>query len=70
MRLSRTLLVAVLAVSVYGVLRSPAVAGAADYSTVFYRSGNLQIEAYLYKAVGEGPFSLVIYNHSIPSGYL
>lgn len=33
------------------------------YTTIFYKSGKLRIEAYLYKPVGAGPFPLVIYNH-------
>lgn len=33
------------------------------YTTIFYKSGTLRIEAYLYKPVGAGPFPLVIYNH-------
>src|SRR5438067_11204856 len=33
------------------------------YSTIFYKSGNLNIEAYLYNPAGNGPFPLVIYNH-------
>jgi len=34
-----------------------------DYETVFYKSGKLNIEAYLYRPDGAGPFPLVIYNH-------
>lgn len=33
------------------------------YQTVFYKNGNLNIEAYLYKPQGNGPFPVVIYNH-------
>lgn len=33
------------------------------YETIFYRSGKLRIEGYLYKPDGDGPFPLVIYNH-------
>ena len=33
------------------------------HETVFYRSGSLRIEAYLYKPEGKGPFPVVIYNH-------
>jgi len=33
------------------------------YDTVFYPSGKLQIEAYVYKPEGPGPFPVVIYNH-------
>src|SRR5262249_41478448 len=38
------------------------------YSTIFYPSGNLRIEAYLYKPEGEGPFPVVIYNHGSRAG--
>jgi len=33
------------------------------YETVFYPSGKLKIEAYVYKPGGAGPFPVVIYNH-------
>jgi dienelactone hydrolase len=33
------------------------------YAEVFYPSGDLRIQAYLYKPNGEGPFPVVIYNH-------
>jgi hypothetical protein len=33
------------------------------YETAFYRSGKLQIEAYVFKPEGAGPFPVVIYNH-------
>ena len=33
------------------------------YSEVFYKSGELSIQAYLYKPEGDGPFPVVIYNH-------
>lgn len=33
------------------------------YETVFYASGKLKIEAYVYKPEGAGPFPVVIYNH-------
>jgi len=34
-----------------------------SYETVFYPSGKLKIEAYVYKPEGSGPFPVVIYNH-------
>lgn len=41
----------------------------APYTEIFYRSGGLNIQAYLYRPAGGGPFPLVIYNHgSRPSG--
>jgi carboxymethylenebutenolidase len=38
------------------------------YQEIFYSSGNLRIQAYLYKPVGEGPFPTVIYNHGTRDG--
>jgi len=42
----------------------------APYTTVFYTSGALRIEAYLYKPPGEGVFPLIIYNHGNRGGGL
>ena len=36
---------------------------ASTYSEIFYPSGNLRIQGYLYKPDGDGPFPVVIYNH-------
>jgi len=52
---------------------APAVADAqleveSTYSEVFYLSGNLRIQAYLYKPEGNGPFPVVIYNHGSRDG--
>jgi len=33
------------------------------YDEVYYQSGKLRIEAYLYKPPGNGPFPVVLYNH-------
>lgn len=41
----------------------------AEYTDVFYRSGSLRIEAYLYKPDGAGPFPVVIYNHGSRDGH-
>jgi dienelactone hydrolase len=38
------------------------------YTTLYYKNGDLNIEAYLYKPEGKGPFPLVIYNHGSRSG--
>jgi len=38
------------------------------YETIYYKSGDLNIEAYLYKPEGNGPFPLVIYNHGSRAG--
>src|SRR5690242_1419127 len=44
-------------------------AQAEAYETVFYPSGKLKIEAYVYKPEGAGPFPVVIYNHGSRAGY-
>jgi dienelactone hydrolase len=41
----------------------------AEYSGVFYLSGSLRIEAYLYKPDGDGPFPVIIYNHGTREGH-
>jgi len=38
------------------------------YETLFYPSGALRVEAYLYRPAGNGPFPLVIYNHGSREG--
>src|SRR5437016_5104524 len=38
------------------------------YSEIFYKSGRLQIQAYLYKPARGGPFPLIIYNHGSRDG--
>jgi len=38
------------------------------YAEVFYPSGSLRIQAYLYKPAGDGPFPVVIYNHGSRDG--
>jgi dienelactone hydrolase len=38
------------------------------YTEVFYPSGSLRIQAYLYKPDGDGPFPVVIYNHGSRAG--
>lgn len=39
-----------------------------SFETIYYKNGNLSIEAYLYMPEGKGPFPLVIYNHGSRSG--
>src|SRR6266581_5041206 len=39
------------------------------YETVFYPSGKLKIEAYVFKPEGAGPFPIVIYNHGSRAGH-
>jgi dienelactone hydrolase len=39
-----------------------------SFETIYYKNGDLNIEAYLYKPEGKGPFPLVIYNHGSRSG--
>jgi dienelactone hydrolase len=43
--------------------RGQPVAEPQSYTEVFYYSGPLRIQAYLYRPPGNGPFPLVIYNH-------
>ncbi len=62
----RELLLAMLAAGA-GLPALPAVADA-GYQTLFYKSGKLNIEAYLYKPDGDGPFPFVIYNHGSRAG--
>lgn len=38
------------------------------HTTFYYKNGDLNLEAYLYKPQGTGPFPLVIYNHGSRSG--
>ncbi|MDQ5838616.1 MAG: hypothetical protein M3379_17700, partial [Acidobacteriota bacterium] len=40
----------------------------APYTIFYYKSGGLNIEAYLYRPQGAGPFPLVIYNHGSRAG--
>jgi dienelactone hydrolase len=39
------------------------------YETVFFPSGNLKIEGYIYRPQGDGPFPAVIYNHGSRAGF-
>lgn len=43
--------------------------GARPYTEVFYKNGDLRIQAYLYKPAGEGPFPAVVYNHGSREGH-
>ena len=38
------------------------------HDTVFYKSGTVSIEAYVYMPAGKGPFPLVVYNHGSRAG--
>ena len=46
----------------------PAESDHPPFVQVFYQSGALQIEGYLYRPAGEGPFPLIIYNHGSREG--
>lgn len=48
--------------------QAPAASANPPYTTIFYQSGRLRIEAYLYKPSGEGPFPLILYNHGSRDG--
>lgn len=54
---------AALTILLVGVAGAHAQNGPKSYTEVFYRSGSLRIQAYLYKPAGAGPFPAVIYNH-------
>src|SRR5882724_754795 len=62
-----SLTVAAVAVLV-GVALSAGVQSAPTYAEVFYPSGGLRIQAYLYRPEGDGPFPAVIYNHGSRDG--
>jgi dienelactone hydrolase len=49
-------------------LMSADVQSAPSYAEVFYSSGGLRIQAYLYRPEGDGPFPAVIYNHGSRNG--
>ena len=38
------------------------------YTEIFYKHGDLRLQAYLYKPAGKGPFPLIIYNHGSRAG--
>src|SRR5262249_50582287 len=61
-RVSATLLLGVCLCLVAAYAHSQPHADSA-YTEVFYPSGSLRIQAYLYKPHGDGPFPVVIYNH-------
>ena len=39
-----------------------------EHQDLFYSSGTLRIQAYLYRPSGDGPFPAVIYNHGTRDG--
>src|SRR4029450_9585731 len=55
-------------VMLVGVAMSVSAQSAPSYTEVFYASGGLRIQAYLYKPEGDGPFPAVIYNHGSRNG--
>jgi dienelactone hydrolase len=55
-------------VMLVGVATSVGVQSAPSYTEVFYPSGGLRIQAYLYRPEGDGPFPSVVYNHGSRSG--
>src|SRR5207253_11454116 len=61
-RVSATLLLGICLCLVKTAAQSQSPADSA-YTEVFYPSGSLRIQAYLYKPDGDGPFPVVIYNH-------
>jgi len=66
-RLSTTVLLEMLLL-LLAASSSRAAATKSAYTEVFYPSGNLRIQAYLYRPFGNGPFPVVIYNHGSRQG--
>jgi dienelactone hydrolase len=62
------LLIAFLMCAGASTARSQPEADAPRYRDVFYASGSLRIQAYVYKPDGNGPFPVVIYNHGTRDG--
>ena len=50
------------------ITASAAYAQGDAYTEMFYPSGSLRIQAYLYRPQGDGPFPVVIYNHGTRDG--
>jgi len=68
-RMTLALVAAPLALSSQARSQSPVQqSDTTPYTTVFYRNGPLNLEAYLYKPNGTGPFPVVIYNHGSRAG--
>src|SRR6266446_6211353 len=67
MGLARLLIVSLVCIGA-SVARGQPEAEPSKYQDVFYASGNLRIQAYLYKPEGDGPFPVVIYNHGTRDG--
>jgi carboxymethylenebutenolidase len=59
----RTFIAAGLAVGAMRKLIPAAAFAADDYTTVSYKSGSLNIAAYIYRPPGDGPFPLIVFNH-------
>jgi len=59
----RELLLAGLGATLAGLADIRGLAADEGHQTIFYQSGTLRIEAYLYKPDGDGPFPLIVYNH-------
>ncbi|HYR35982.1 MAG TPA: alpha/beta fold hydrolase [Burkholderiales bacterium] len=52
----------------FGLMASTAHAQGGTYTELFYASGSLRIQTYLYRPQGDGPFPVVIYNHGSRDG--
>jgi len=66
-RLVRLLIASLMCIGA-AAARSQPESDSPKYQEVFYTSGNLRIQAHLYKPDGEGPFPAVIYNHGTRDG--
>ena len=58
----------VLLYSLFYAERLSVAEGNPPYTEIFYKSGALRIQAYLYKPAGHGPFPLIVYNHGSRDG--
>lgn len=55
-------------IALLALLSTTALAQAASYETVFFRSGGLKLEGYLFRPEGKGPFPAIVYSHGSREG--
>ena len=66
-RLARFLITSLICIGT-SAARSQSEMESPKYQDVFYASGSLRIQAYVYQPEGDGPFPAVIYNHGTRDG--
>ena len=64
----RTLMAVLVSLTAWALGWQRQAAAPQTYQETFYRSGNLKIQAYVYRPEGSGPFPAVIYNHGSRPG--